>query len=92
MINQLSIHEACQRKLAENSTVSEVVKKDGGSLLQETVQEISDWTNLNRFQLNSTKCEEMTSFKKQPCVYKLIHNISSGTRTSRTKLLSVSIC
>ena len=34
------------------------------SEMQETVKEITDWTHLNRLQLNPTKCKEMRiSFK-----------------------------
>ena len=42
-------------KFADDTTRSEVVLSDGVSELQETVQEITDWTNLNRFQLNPKK-------------------------------------
>ena len=44
-------------KLSNDSTFTEVVLSDGASETQETVQEITDWTNLNRFQLNPAKCK-----------------------------------
>jgi hypothetical protein len=57
-------------KSANNTSVSVVVKKESANKLQETVQEISDWANLNRFQLNPTNCKEMrVSFTKQPRIH-----------------------
>ena len=43
---------------SDDTTFSEVVLSDGASEMQETVQEITDWTHLNRLQLNPTKCEK----------------------------------
>ena len=59
MINDLGIMglPAEMWKFADDTTVSEVVLSDGASEMHKTVQEITDWTNLNRFQLNPTKCK-----------------------------------
>ena len=60
MINDLGIMglPAEMWKLSNDSTFTEVVLSDGASEMQETVQEITDWTHLNRLQLNPTKCEK----------------------------------
>ena len=93
MINDLTIGGLPTEmwKFADGTTVSELVKKDGASELQETVHEISEWTNLNRFQLNPTKCKEMIiSFKKQPCVYTPLNvNNQSFEVVNAAKLLGV---
>ncbi|CAB3994399.1 Hypothetical predicted protein [Paramuricea clavata] len=95
MINDLTIGElpAEMWKFADDTTVSEVAKKDGASELQGTVHELSEWTNLNRFQLNPTKCKEMIiSFKKQPCVYTSLNvNNQSFEVVNAAKLLGVTI-
>jgi hypothetical protein len=89
MINDLNIGGLP----AEMWKLAEVVKKDGVSELQETVHEISEWTNLNRFQLNPTKCKEMIiSFKKQPCIYTPLNvNNQSFEVVNAAKLLGVTI-
>ena len=59
MINDLGIMglPAEMWKFDDNTTVSEVVLSDGASEMHKTVQEITDRTILNRFQLNPTKCK-----------------------------------
>ena len=50
MINVLGIMDLPAEiwKFADDTTVSEFVLSDGASEMQETVQEINDWRNLNR--------------------------------------------
>ena len=60
MINNLDIMGLPTEmwKFVKKNPVSEVVLSNGASEMQETVQEITDWTNLNRLQLNPTKCKD----------------------------------
>ena len=47
------------RKFADDTTVSEIVPKFGASMLQDTVHDVLQWYNDNRFKLNSLKCKEL---------------------------------
>ena len=53
MINNLDIMGLPTEmwKFVKKNPVSEVVLSNGASEMQETVQEITDWTNLNKLQL-----------------------------------------
>lgn len=71
MINDLGITGQPSNKMwkfADDTTISEVIPKTSISALQETVKQVADWSNENKFRLNSTKCKELRiNFSKQPC-------------------------
>ena len=67
MINDLGItvyHQKCENLLMIPRFQKSSLAMVHASEMQETVKEITDWTHLNRLQLNPTKCKEMRiSFK-----------------------------
>ena len=69
MINDLSIAGPISSrmwKFADDTTLCEVVPRDGISKLQDMVQQVEDWSSINMFQLNATKCKELRiNFSKQ---------------------------
>ena len=73
MINDLSITESPSKnmwKFADDNTISEVILKDEESILQETMNQVADWSKNNKFQLNPKKCKELRiNFTKQPHSY-----------------------
>ena len=53
-------------KFADDNTISEVILKDEESTLQETMNQVADWSKENKFQLNPKKCKELRiNFTKQ---------------------------
>ena len=73
MINDLSIEESPSKnmwKFADDNTISEVILKDEESTLQETMNQVADWSKENKFQLNPKKCKELRiNFTKQSHCY-----------------------
>ena len=62
MINDLSISENSTNKMwkfADDSTISEVILRTENSNLQGIVDQVANWSNNNKFQLNPGKCKEM---------------------------------
>ena len=54
-------------KFADDTSVSEVILKDGVSSLPDKVDEVNKWSNDNKFQLNPGKCKELRiNFTTQP--------------------------
>ena len=57
-------------KFADDNTISEVILKDEESTLQETMNQVADWSKENKFQLNPKKCKELRiNFTKQSHSY-----------------------
>ena len=55
MINDLSIAESPSKnmwKFADDNTISEVILKDEENTLQETLNQVVDWSKENKFHLN----------------------------------------
>ena len=53
MINDLSIAESPSKnmwKFTDDNTISEVIFKDEESTLQETMNQVADWSKENKFQ------------------------------------------
>ena len=75
MINDLSIVESPSKnmwKFADDNTISEVILKDEESTLQETMNQVADWSKENKFQLNPKKCKELRiNFTSNPIVMNL---------------------
>ena len=73
MINDFSIAESPSKnvwKFADDNTISEVILKDEESTLQETMNQVADWSKENKFQLNPKKCKELRiNFTKQSHSY-----------------------
>ena len=61
MINDLTTSNTLSSKwkFADDTTVSEIVPTFGASMLQDTVHDVLQWCNDNRFKLNSLKCKEL---------------------------------
>ena len=67
MINDLKKHSENLWKYVDNTTASEVVLQGEHSEAQQVANEISDWSNINRMQLNADKCKEIRiSFARNP--------------------------
>ena len=71
MINDLSVSENSTNKMwkfADDSTISEVIPRTENSNLQDIVDQVANWSNNNKFQLNSGKCKKLRiNFTKDPC-------------------------
>ena len=71
MINDLSVSENSTNKMwkfADDSTISEVIPRTENINLQDIVDQVANWSNNNKFQLNSGKCKELgINFTKDPC-------------------------
>ena len=62
IINDLCISKSLTSnlwKFANNTSVSEVIPRDGVNSLSDKVEEVSKWSNENKFQLNLGKCKEL---------------------------------
>ena len=79
MINDLSIAESPSKntwKFNADNTISEVILKDEESTLQETMNQVADWCNENKSQLNPIKCKELRiNFTKQSHSYEPVRKI-----------------
>ena len=65
IINDLNIRNASLWKYVDDTTVSETILKGAISYAQLVVDEVVEWSRLNRFQLNTDKCKELRiSFAK----------------------------
>ena len=65
IINDLNIRNASLWKYVDDTTVSETIPKGAISHAQLIVDEVVEWSRLNRFQLNTDKCKELRiSFAK----------------------------
>ena len=65
IINDLNIRNASLWKYVDDTTVSETIPKGAISYAQLVVDEVVEWSRLNRFQLNTDKCKELRiSFAK----------------------------
>ena len=54
-------------KFADDTSVSEVIPRDGVSSLSDKVEEVNKWSNENKFQLNPGKCKELRiNFTRHP--------------------------
>jgi hypothetical protein len=70
MINNLSIAESPSNKIwkfADETTIFEVIPRNKESTLQDTIDQVADWSKENKFQLNTKKsCKELKiNFIKQ---------------------------
>ena len=65
IINDLNIRNASLWKYVDVMTVSETIPKGAMSYTQLVVDEVVEWSRLNRLQVNTDKCKELrTSFAK----------------------------
>ena len=66
MINSVGVTDADQWKYVDDTTVAEEVLKNDASAMQEYVDDLSNQSLANKFQLNETKCKELCiSFAKR---------------------------
>ena len=67
MINDLDANTPHVRKFVDDTTVSEVVPKGITNEAQSIVNQVIEWSHVNRVQLNPGKCMELrTSFARNP--------------------------
>ena len=65
MINDLCPSDVHTWKYVDDTTLAEVIPKDGESSIQQAVDSVADWSRRNELQLNVDKCKELTiDFKK----------------------------
>ena len=93
MINDLASCDILLWKYVDDTMVSMVVPKEQASNVQKIVDRVEDWSRVNKFQLNSDKCEELhISFAKNkvdlPPVVVDGHNLEV---VDHAKLLGVTI-
>ena len=67
MINDLDVNTPLLRKFVDDTTVSEVVPKGITNEAQSIVNQVIEWSYVNRVQLNPDKCKELQiSFARSP--------------------------
>lgn len=59
MINDLMISNASLWKFVDDTTTSEIIKKDHSSQAQSIANEVVEWSTKNRVKLNTDKCKEL---------------------------------
>ena len=66
MISDLNPSEAHAWKYVDDTTLAEVVPRNGETFIQNAVTDVERWSNVNKLQLNADKCKEMViDFKRQ---------------------------
>ncbi len=66
IINDLNPSEAHAWKYVGDTTLAEVVPRNGETIIQNVVTDVKQWSNVNKLQLNADKCKEMViDFKRQ---------------------------
>ena len=54
-------------EITDDTSVSEVILRDGVSSLSDKIEEVNKWSNENKFQLNPGKCKELRiNFTRHP--------------------------
>ena len=67
IINDLDVKTPHLWKFVDDTTVSEVFPKGNTSKAQSIVNQVIEWTHVNRVQLNPDKCKELRiSFARNP--------------------------
>ena len=67
MINDLDVNTPHLRKFVNDTTVSEVVPKGITNEAQSIVNQVIEWSHVNRVELNPDKCKELRiSFARNP--------------------------
>ena len=70
MINDLRINGPPSNsiwKFADDTTISEVILRNMESRLEDTIDQVGNWSNENKFQLNPIKCKELRiDFTRRP--------------------------
>ena len=59
MINDLDVNTPHLWKFVDDTTVSEVAPKGNTSKAQSIVNQVIEWSHVNRVQLNPDKCKEL---------------------------------
>ncbi len=94
MINDLEIPAADGEVIfVDDTTTFEIVEKDKASSAQLMADQVSLWSNNNKFQIQHKKCKEMRiSFKKHPTIYENLHiNGNTIDIVKSVKLLGVTL-
>ena len=94
MINDLEIPAADGEVIfVDDTTTFEIVEKDKASSAQLMADQVSLWSNNNKFQIQPKKCKEMRiSFKKHPTIYENLHiNGNTIDIVKSVKLLGVTL-
>ncbi len=78
MINDLQSSDGHCWKYVDDSTLAEIVRREGLSNMQNAVSDVERWSTENKLQLNADKCKEMViDFKK---VKHNFHTISVNSK------------
>jgi hypothetical protein len=93
MINDLNPPDAHSWKYVDDTTLAEVVPRNGQTDIQNAVTEVEKWSNINKLQLNADKCKEMViDFKKEKHQFDTITvNCKELELVSSAKVLGVTI-
>ena len=66
IINDLNSSEEHAWKYVDDTTLAEVVPRNGETFIQNAVTDVERWSNVNKPQLNADKCKEIVNdFKRQ---------------------------
>ena len=93
MINTVGVANVDQWKYVDDTTVAETVLKNDVSAMQEYVEDLSNQSLANKFQLNETKCKELRiSFAKfKPAFAPIRINDKDIEVVTSVKLLGLNI-
>jgi hypothetical protein len=93
LINDLKPSEGHSWKYVDDTTLAEVVPRNGKNQMQSAVSDVGKWSKNNKLQLNEDKCKEMIiDFKKVKHQLKIIIiNSKELELVSSAKILGVMV-
>ena len=93
MINDLRPSDAQTWKYVDDTTLAEVIPKDGVSHIQSAVDSVVRWSRSNKLQLNVDKCKELTiDFKRiRQSFVPISTNVKDLDYVTEVKILSLNI-
>ena len=93
MINDLKLTDVAHWKYIDDTTVSEIIPRNGISQIQSRANELERWNTQNKFQLNVKKCNELLfQFHRNRIPFDKI-NLSTGcpNLVRQAKILGVTV-
>ena len=93
MINDLKLTDITHWKYIDDTTVSEIIPRNGISQIQSGANELGRWNTQNKFQLNVQKCKELLfQFHRNRIPFDKI-NLSTGcpNLVRQAKILGVTV-
>ena len=93
MINDLKSSQGNSWKNVDDTTLAEIVPRNGESIIQSTVSDVEEWSKKNKLHLHPDKCKEMiVDFKKVKHKFTFIRiNSKELELVSSAKILGVMV-